>query len=312
MMSVAKRAGRFPANLPPPARANRFLGQAQSQPRQHGAGPGFTLIELLVVIAIIAILAAILFPVFATARENARRAACLSNLKQLGLAFSQYVDDFDGRFSQPHANAPLYGSLDQYVIFPPDANGSTNPSNLARTSWAAVLLPYTKSPQIMTCPSQTVTDLFNVGGIWPKAVPVSYTYNRLLSWRTQSSLVTPTQLVLAHEGWGDQAYLGVVNSYLEIRNAFGPDNPYKFGTGNTACAWYTGYTGLPTWSFNKIHNRTTNVLYADGHVKSVQPVGAFPQGMNRVMNTTDGSITSRWTYVGSNGCSVMWVPDVER
>src|SRR5687767_1588685 len=59
---------------------------------------GFTLIELLVVIAIIAILAAILFPVFARARENARRASCQSNLKQLGLSFAQYTQDFDERY----------------------------------------------------------------------------------------------------------------------------------------------------------------------------------------------------------------------
>src|SRR5690606_624654 len=59
--------------------------------------PGFTLIELLVVIAIIAILAAILFPVFARARENARRTSCLSNIKNMGLAFMQYTQDYDER-----------------------------------------------------------------------------------------------------------------------------------------------------------------------------------------------------------------------
>ena len=61
---------------------------------------GFTLIELLVVIAIIAILAAILFPVFARARENARRTSCLSNLKQIALSSLQYIQDYDGRY--PH------------------------------------------------------------------------------------------------------------------------------------------------------------------------------------------------------------------
>src|SRR4028118_675254 len=65
---------------------------------RRAAHRGFTLIELLVVIAIIAILAAILFPVFSRARENARRASCMSNLKQIGLGVMQYVQDYDERY----------------------------------------------------------------------------------------------------------------------------------------------------------------------------------------------------------------------
>ena len=88
----------------------------------------FTLIELLVVIAIIAILAAILFPVFARARENARKASCQSNLKQIGLAFRQYAQDYDGW---------------------------TPGSGLASRSWPTMIMPYVKGEQLFACPSGT-------------------------------------------------------------------------------------------------------------------------------------------------------------
>ncbi|MEO6906293.1 MAG: prepilin-type N-terminal cleavage/methylation domain-containing protein, partial [Abditibacteriaceae bacterium] len=94
---------------------------------------GFTLIELLVVIAIIAILAAILFPVFARARENARRASCMSNMKQLTLGVMQYVQDNDGRTMLA------------------TADGSSNFSD----TWDPVQ-PYLKSKQIQRCPSSKV------------------------------------------------------------------------------------------------------------------------------------------------------------
>jgi prepilin-type N-terminal cleavage/methylation domain-containing protein/prepilin-type processing-associated H-X9-DG protein len=111
---------------------------------------GFTLIELLVVIAIIAILAAILFPVFARARENARRASCQSNLKQIGLGIMQYTQDYDEKmplmfFYLSGSSSPLYW-------------------------WEDTLQPYVKSYQIFVCPSH--------------ATPGAYTYNRSLSGYT--------------------------------------------------------------------------------------------------------------------------------
>ena len=92
---------------------------------------GFTLIELLVVIAIIAILAAILFPVFSKAREKARATSCLSNAKQIGLAMMQYVQDYD-------------------EMYPPDIWGNPDGRNLG---YIDLLMPYARNEQIWTCPS---------------------------------------------------------------------------------------------------------------------------------------------------------------
>ncbi|MDR3707061.1 MAG: DUF1559 domain-containing protein [Capsulimonadaceae bacterium] len=104
---------------------------------------GFTLIELLVVIAIIAILAAILFPVFATAREKARQSACTSNFKQLGLAMIQYAQDYDEA--------------------PPDGGARTN----SVCGWAGQIYPYLKSTKVYVCPDDQT----------PGAT-CSYAYNR--------------------------------------------------------------------------------------------------------------------------------------
>lgn len=96
--------------------------------------PGFTLIELLVVISIISILAAILFPVFARARENARRASCASNLKQIALSFLQYAEDYDGRM--PNTNQFLPNQFEPDDLF-----------------WTDKVMPYLKNRQVLRCPN---------------------------------------------------------------------------------------------------------------------------------------------------------------
>ena len=127
---------------------------------------GFTLIELLVVIAIIAILASILFPVFARARENARRSSCQSNLKQIGLGVLQYTQDYDEAF--PLA-VVVAGTI--------NAPGSTY-------GWADAILPYTKSMQILQCPSEPNRQSAQPVPSTPlKVVSYSdYWYNAQLSW----------------------------------------------------------------------------------------------------------------------------------
>jgi prepilin-type N-terminal cleavage/methylation domain-containing protein/prepilin-type processing-associated H-X9-DG protein len=98
---------------------------------------GFTLIELLVVIAIIAILAAILFPVFARARAKARQAACSSNLKQLGLAFTMYAQDYDNFL-------PIWGYG--------DTSDADNGPDEGFYSWDTVINPYVKNESMLKCP----------------------------------------------------------------------------------------------------------------------------------------------------------------
>lgn len=113
-----------------------LLVAPKSRDSRKPAGDGFTLIELLVVIAIIAILAAILFPVFARAREKARTTACLSNLKQIGMAHLMYCQDYDERLSPQ-----TYGTC----------QSTTDPA----FSWADMLYPYIKNAQAFDCPSAT-------------------------------------------------------------------------------------------------------------------------------------------------------------
>src|SRR5579871_3159569 len=115
----------------------------------------FTLIELLVVIAIIAILAAILFPVFAQAREKARQASCLSNLKQLGLASGMYVQDYDEQFYPHRFNCKSGGSFttcSQYLDGSiPNALTRFTGGAQDRYYWCFLLQPYIKNYQVFQC-----------------------------------------------------------------------------------------------------------------------------------------------------------------
>ena len=136
---------------------------------------GFTLIELLVVIAIIAILAAILFPVFARARENARRASCMSNMKQIGLGFLQYTQDYDEKYPTQLTAA---GDTAYAYAFDP-----------AQINWVNGVFPYIKSQQIFACPSQKVISLNAPGDS-----PVSYMMNGMLDRGIAGGGITEAQV----------------------------------------------------------------------------------------------------------------------
>jgi prepilin-type N-terminal cleavage/methylation domain-containing protein/prepilin-type processing-associated H-X9-DG protein len=152
---------------------------------------GFTLIELLVVIAIIAILAAILFPVFAKAREKARQTSCLSNMKQLGLGFMMYAQDFDETFPQWKTQ------------------GGCSPAPQVVFMWKHVIFPYVKNSQMYICPSSQWAQQATCSHYDPLAnamnLATSYGMNDCpdsggTPALTVASIIRPSELMLLGEG----------------------------------------------------------------------------------------------------------------
>lgn len=260
----------------------------------------FTLIELLVVIAIIALLAAILFPVFARARENARRSSCQSNLKQIGLGIQQYTQDFDEKL--------------------PTAGGSNCPAADPIT-WRAKIFPYVKSSQIFVCPSGSIRTLYGGGwGAERRQKTVAFTncdtndqvatgsffsdsYAANGHWQglgpDESSASSPYfynrgyPMPPGDDGWvisgGGGRHTNLIVSPTEtvlIADATASQPYFQFQLAN----WFQG----AVWSG---HLQTANFLFADGHVKSMKATATFsPKNMWTMMD--DGALNSAqsaWT-----------------
>ncbi len=269
----------------------------------------FTLIELLVVIAIIAILAAILFPVFQKVRENARRTACLSNQKQLGLALMQYVQDND-------------------ETYPSGALLLANPVAPTGLGWAGQCFAYVKSIGVYACPDDATAPA--VQGGKTVGYPMSYGFSTAASGDMLSDFKAPASTVLLFEVSGDPA---MINDPSEGTQGYTVAPPSGFmstagdGAGNIFCRvisfdvnhvvlatdddahlptiqYATGAMGArwsanstpdskPAWFSGQVgrHQDAANYIMADGHAKFIYPNKVSSGGEAVAPDCQQGNLT---------------------
>lgn len=238
---------------------------------------GFTLIELLVVIAIIAILAAILFPVFARARENARRASCQSNLKQLGLSIAQYTQDYDESY-MVGSSIGDWPCAQSYAAF----------------NWPQILQPYIKNVGVFVCPSDPKNDYTD-----PSYLTISYGYNRTITFGSScgaaakmAAFNSPVKTVVLFEvedaitdvGGGGSLSGAPFGNGVE----WGLWGSGTYATGNMGNRGPGTASSYPFWGIKSLEGRHfagANYLMADGHVKWYRP-SAVSSG-EAAVNSTD-------------------------
>lgn len=278
----------------------------------------FTLIELLVVIAIIAILAAILFPVFAQAREKARSASCLSNLKQANLAWQMYLQDYDE------------------VMVPFWVNNANDP-NLTAAGFAAsrncwwwpkLTEPYIKNWGIFRCPSGPDPNGAFGGGTaaWygnqMRWANIGYNYLGLSTWWNCEATIGLSLAAVAKPAstisFTDSGFqpLGVARPANQYRGSSTVNAPAQYAAifpAPTVCTWWNGEKGGWDWTLpgpkpNHIgwtmdrHNEIVNIGWVDGHAKALK-LGAMYAGTNFApgMSELDVRLTNPETY--------LWNPD---
>jgi prepilin-type N-terminal cleavage/methylation domain-containing protein/prepilin-type processing-associated H-X9-DG protein len=234
----------------------------------------FTLIELLVVIAIIAILAAILFPVFARARERARQTACLSNMKQIGTSLMMYTQDFDEMYPMRYGGG-----------CPSDCNAEGR-----QRTWKDMLNTYIKSKDVFRCPSNSVSEVTDTLNVFPAGYamylpngPVEI-FNKVPGWaypQHVAGVSAPANSLIIFETSYRYPDLGPNWAYTEpsIPSSALPAAP---------SSWYSGHS--KKWG---------NMIYMDGHAKY--------QGLLKTFDETEDGLNQwRFSKALADGSGRAW------
>lgn len=294
--------------------------QQERNRRMNRGREAFTLIELLIVIAIICIIAAILFPAFASAREKARSSACMSNMSQLGKAFMQYTQDYDECYP--------YGVLDVNTASVYNPPNSLQGAFLGGTGWAGILYPYVKATGTFTCPDDPTPLSSKASSV--NATEVSYAFNSNIGGSSRHRVYSPSSTVLLAEVQGAQVQITdttegtagytkvpttdmlspttdgyyTTSTCTNTRTCFAP-------TGATGSTTITEITAAPASSTTYVFD--ANVKIAAGYIGFVAPTYGHPAWPPTVSGQTgytglQGRHTGGGNYLCADGHAKWLLP----
>ncbi len=277
----------------------------------RGSRRAFTLIELLVVIAIIAILAAILFPVFAQAREKARQIACISNMKQLGLGFIQYAQDYDETYCRVRqldtatALGVLSGGSSPFILADPNSQ-----------TWSGMLQPYMKSTGILFCPSAAHNLTQSFGGYTFDGKAANYVNMAQFSIGIDTSM----------DPFGTQGCItglfsgntGACSSFATLASFDTPSQSAVFADSvphdpdNTNPENDLGYIVNPAFPLDAVggpsdrHSQGLNIAFIDGHAKHYPASQAFHYLISPPDQTNPGTLEANLQCQNYDAANIIW------